>query len=276
MMQYNQYQRGIPMNAFANGNVNYFAYPQQTMMSPDFFSKDQVHFLYQQNGQMPFIDNSPVQNQKKTKNTNENRKKSSRKQFSKDEDQLLLELVEKYGDKKWKLISKKMPNRSTRQCHERYKYFLCPKLSNNPWTDEECMILEMKFQELGPKWAEIATFLNNRSAVSVKNKWGALERKKQLRAMIPLINELYLTKHKIVKGINFKKLKSKSKKNNNGMISKSDSSSDENHQNSDFGIFTENSEESNEDEFGSMIFDNESESIDDEFLSIWDNESFAI
>ena len=75
-------------------------------------------------------------------------KKGVRKQFTKEEDQQLLELVEKYGEEKWKLISKHMPNRSTRQCHERYKYFLSPKLSNRPWTDEECMILEYKYQEL--------------------------------------------------------------------------------------------------------------------------------
>lgn len=298
MMQFNPYQREMPMNSFINcyGNFtsNNYAFPQQSafmnqqMMMPNsvtkFSGNNQFNFMFPQNNLMSHMEQStvPLSSQipkkkrnegslNKTKDHNENQKKTIRKQFTKEEDQLLLELVEKFGDKKWKLISKRMPNRSTRQCHERYKYFLSPKLSNNPWTEEECMILEMKYQEIGPKWAEIATFLNNRSAVSVKNKWGALERKKQLRAMIPLINELYLTNHKILKGINIKRLKTKSKRNskNNELSSKTDDSSNQNSDFDDFSdLFNEESEESNEDDFNSMNFD--SEAFDDDLLSIWD------
>lgn len=307
-MQFNQFQREIPMNANINSKIgcygnyinNNYVFPQQFqfmnqhMTSSDFNSntagKNQFNFIYPANNLMspneqssiPLATQIPKKRKiedvsHKLKEHNESNKKAVRKQFTKEEDQLLLELVEKYGDKKWKQISKRMPNRSTRQCHERYKYFLSPKLSNNPWTDEECIILEMKYQEIGPKWAEIATFLNNRSAVSVKNKWGALERKKQLRAMIPLINELYLTNHKILKGINFKKLRTKSKNNSSSSKSQQNSNltAENSNHNSDYDdlsdLFNDDSEESNENEFNSMIFDNDSENYDD-LLSIWDNE----
>lgn len=309
MMQSNSYQRGTAMNTLMNQNANCFGnyynnnyiFPQQKIMMSqqiapydsmsNFNNNNQINFMIPQIQRMPNINKQQPSNFLKEKKStsastktkiHDNNKKGSRNQFSKEEDQQLLELVEKYGDKKWKIISKHMPNRTTRQCHERYKYFLSPKLSNHPWTDEECMILELKYQELGPKWAEIAQFLNNRSAVSVKNKWGALERKKQLRAMIPLLNELYLTNHKILKGINIKKYNIKPKRVSHIGNEKEPKTDGVNYgsQDEDNGVlsdlFNDESDEAADDGYESVFFDNESENLDDDFLSLWDNENMAL
>ena len=57
--------------------------------------------------------------------------------FSPDEDKLLKEQVLKLGEKGWKKIAEYLPGRSARQCRERYKNYLCPSVSSDPWTKDE-------------------------------------------------------------------------------------------------------------------------------------------
>jgi hypothetical protein len=67
-----------------------------------------------------------------------------------------------------------MPNRTTRQCRERYKNYLSPELRNLPWSPAEDLLLRERFSEFGPRWATLATFFNGRSDVSLKNRWAVL------------------------------------------------------------------------------------------------------
>ncbi|OHS96096.1 hypothetical protein TRFO_37767 [Tritrichomonas foetus] len=97
-----------------------------------------------------------------------------RQMFSPQEDETLKQLVSQYGDKDWKLIARKMPNRSTRQCRERYKNYLAPEIKNGPWTREEDELLRSKYQEFGPRWSTIATFFESRSDVNIKNRWTSI------------------------------------------------------------------------------------------------------
>ena len=94
--------------------------------------------------------------------------------FSPEEDERLKELVSQFGEKNWKNIARQMPNRTTRQCRERYKNYLSPHLSNAVWTEEEDALLREKYAEIGPKWATIACFFHGRSDVNVKNHWTTL------------------------------------------------------------------------------------------------------
>ena len=112
-------------------------------------------------------ENSPFsQKQKKT---------VPKRKFTHDEDVLLLKLVEKYG-LIWKSIAKRMKGRTTRQCRERYKYFLEPSLNKNNWTDDEDRLLIQKFMEYGPKWSYISVFINSRSPIDLKNRYHLLKR----------------------------------------------------------------------------------------------------
>lgn len=99
---------------------------------------------------------------------------SCRNKFLKAEDDLLRQLVEQYGESNWTLISSHMRRRTARQCRERYKNYLSPKVRNAPWTPEEEALLTKKVKEIGPKWAMIASYFDARSDVNVKNHWAAM------------------------------------------------------------------------------------------------------
>ena len=103
---------------------------------------------------------------------NQNKKKECAKNhFSKEEDQRLRNLVFKFGDNNWKMISNFMPGRSSRQCRERYIGYLSPSLSFKPWTSEEDALLIEKLKEIGPKWSKMVPFFEGRSDCNIKNRW---------------------------------------------------------------------------------------------------------
>lgn len=108
--------------------------------------------------------------------------------FSPQEDERLRSLVAIYGDKEWKLVAQKMPNRTTRQCRERYKSYLAPDIKNGPWTPEEDELLKQKFQEYGSKWSIIQSFFSSRSDVNIKNRWtiisGKMNKDHKIKAYI--------------------------------------------------------------------------------------------
>jgi hypothetical protein len=97
-----------------------------------------------------------------------------RQMFSADEDRLLRQLVAQFGDRGWRTIASQMPNRTTRQCRERYRNYLAPDLTNEPWSESEDDLLREKFRELGPRWATIARFFKGRSDVALKNRSATL------------------------------------------------------------------------------------------------------
>lgn len=105
------------------------------------------------------------------------KKKHPRNPFTKEEDNLLKKMVEKYGDGNWEFISKKIPHRNSRQCRDRWFNYLSPKIINIPWTKEEDDLLVKKYEELGPFWKKIATFFPNRTDINIKSRWNLRERR---------------------------------------------------------------------------------------------------
>ncbi|OHT14606.1 hypothetical protein TRFO_42956 [Tritrichomonas foetus] len=104
-------------------------------------------------------------------------KKKSRRVFSLEEDQLLFNLVQKYGENDWGKVALKMHDRNPRQCKERWTTYLSPSINKSPWTEEEDLLLQQKFDEYGPKWATIAAFFKGRPDNCIKNHWNAMMRK---------------------------------------------------------------------------------------------------
>ena len=100
-----------------------------------------------------------------------------RKSFSPKEDERLKMLVAKYGTDNWAAIEKEMPGRNVRQCRERYKHYLSPEVSQQPWTQEEDELLLAKVSEIGSKWVAISKFFHNRTDINVKNRWVVLMRR---------------------------------------------------------------------------------------------------
>jgi hypothetical protein len=94
----------------------------------------------------------------------------SRQPFTAEEDEKLKQLVAESANRDWKAIAALMGNRTARQCRERYKAYLTPDISNRPWQDTEDALLRQKYEEMGPKWAQMVRLFEGRSAVNLKNR----------------------------------------------------------------------------------------------------------
>jgi hypothetical protein len=91
--------------------------------------------------------------------------------WTKDDDEKLIKLYEKYG-KKWKKIVEKLPfNVSVKQVSSRYTNYLNPKISHEPWTEAERRTIRILQRVMGNKWAKIAQYMPGRSASNIKNIW---------------------------------------------------------------------------------------------------------
>jgi hypothetical protein len=95
----------------------------------------------------------------------------TRSKFTKDEDLQLCSLVQRFGLRCWDDIAKQLPNRTARQCRDRYTIYLQEPSISRPWSAEEDAIIVRQFSILGPKWVEIAKLMNNRKGIQVKNRW---------------------------------------------------------------------------------------------------------
>ncbi|XP_071932587.1 uncharacterized protein [Coffea arabica] len=98
--------------------------------------------------------------------------------WTKEEDDLIVELVGKQGNKKWSEIAKQLPGRIGKQCRERWHNHLNPEINKNAWTREEELILIEAHSAYGNRWAEIAKCLSGRSENSIKNHWNCSLKKK--------------------------------------------------------------------------------------------------
>jgi hypothetical protein len=103
-----------------------------------------------------------------------------RRRFCAAEDQLLEHLVQQFGTSSWDQIAVLLPDRSARQCRERWNHYLSAK-QPPPWTETEDNLLWGKIADLGPKWSQVAACFEGRTDFQIKARWMFLFRTNQRR-----------------------------------------------------------------------------------------------
>jgi hypothetical protein len=101
------------------------------------------------------------------------RNRTRRRIFSSCEDALLIQLVSQFGENAWQAIAAFIPDRTARQCKERYFTYLSPGVRVVPWTPAEDAILAEKVRDFGPRWTIISRFIEGRTPNAIKNRWNA-------------------------------------------------------------------------------------------------------
>lgn len=95
----------------------------------------------------------------------------NRRIFTAEEDNRLKSLVSELGEHKWEAVAKQMPNRTGRQCRERYNAYLSPTLTDTQWTEAQDQVLLRMVSSWGRSWARFAQAFPGKSPRNLQNRW---------------------------------------------------------------------------------------------------------
>jgi transposase-like protein len=98
--------------------------------------------------------------------------------FSRQDDDELVRLVRHVGESNWAYVADHMSAcYSARQCRERWRNYLDPRLDRQSWTDEEDARLVEEYKRTGPRWTMIAGHFHGKSGNTVRNRLFLLQRR---------------------------------------------------------------------------------------------------
>jgi hypothetical protein len=98
------------------------------------------------------------------------KKIKNQKKWTKEEDEQLISLAEKYSEKNWKEISKRFVKKNSLQCFSRYKR-IRPGIIKGSWKKEEdARIIEL-VNKHGKAWSKISKVLGTRNGKQIRDRY---------------------------------------------------------------------------------------------------------
>jgi hypothetical protein len=94
----------------------------------------------------------------------------NKKKWTKEEDQLLIELADKFKEKHWKDISLSFHNKNALQCFSRYKR-IRPGIIKGSWSKEEDERILKLVSIYGKCWSKISKILITRNGKQIRDRF---------------------------------------------------------------------------------------------------------
>ncbi|KAG7360140.1 Myb-like DNA-binding protein [Nitzschia inconspicua] len=105
------------------------------------------------------------------------KRKTGPKAWTKEEDTLLLSIVQSMRmPMKWSLVAQSLPERTGKQCRERYVNHLNPRLKVTDWSPVEDSTIFHLYNTIGSHWAKMSKIIPGRTDNGIKNRFHNLRR----------------------------------------------------------------------------------------------------